>query len=180
MTQEKTKVRIQGEIVDLALKKTSNDKDFFEVKLQQPNTKFPTTCRAFDEALVERFKKAKKGMKIGLEIEEQKSEYQGKAITYRTVVGIVGATAAATPAVKEEPKPAEEAPLFPEDVPAAPKSHWDSREAIIGASWAIDQAQKAWQYLHPQEPGPQDEYLEAVRVIAQEMLAIRDGLANGF
>ncbi len=93
---------LTGEITDIAFKPDKNGNEYVEVSLSQPGKQYATKCRAFDDGMVARFKKARKGMALGLVIEEEHGEYQGRSVTYRNIVGL---TAAGTPLAAEGPPP---------------------------------------------------------------------------
>lgn len=95
----------------------------------------------------------------------------------------------------DRPDTEDDAPLFEEEgeehveppAQGPSQSHWDVRERIIGASWAIDQGRSAVQYQHPNPdefPNTmdnslvEDEYLAEVAKMAQRFLKMRDYLAK--
>jgi len=95
----KTQRNISGTIADLAFKYTAKGDEYAEVSLEEPGNKYPTKARAFNGDLVARFHNAQKGTLVGLAIEEEQGEYNGKPITYRNIVAIVPATTAPPPEV---------------------------------------------------------------------------------
>lgn len=168
MTTETPKPTI-GEIVDVAFKFDKNEKEFAIVSLLPVGQQQPITCRAFNEELVARFKKAKKGMAVGLIIKEEPGgTYKGKPFSYRNIVGITLAKAG----IKEDAPADDPAPLL-EDAPRdTSQDYWVLKDIKIEVSWAIRQAQTALQALGgPQE---EDEYFSQVAVYALRLLDLRD------
>jgi len=102
--------KISGTIDDVAMKRTSRDGKYAEVKLLVSGNTYPLTLRCFDEPLVERLENARRGMETGFLIEERDGEYQGKAITYRNIVGIVSS---ATEPLSDAAKAVIDDGLFP-------------------------------------------------------------------
>jgi hypothetical protein len=98
---------LQGTISDIGFKFTAKGNEFAEVSVSQTGKQYPVKARCFDEDLVARFKKAKKGMGVTLDIEEEPGEYQGKKITYRNIIGILDAqaTPADAPQSAQTPQP---------------------------------------------------------------------------
>ena len=90
-----TPPRIRGTITDVAFKytRTKERKEYAELSVLEVGRESPVKCRAFDKELVDRFKRATKGMTVDLAIEEEPGTYQGKSITYRNIVGVISASA---------------------------------------------------------------------------------------
>lgn len=139
-TKEKTKRTIHGTIADLSQKKDKNGKPFYEVSLQQEGLKYPTKARAFREEMVTRFDKATKGVQIGLEVEEEQGEWQGKPVTYRDIVGIVpfdGLAPVERPASQPKPQNA------PTGAGRASNGHSDDRNDSIERQVIFKEARAA-------------------------------------
>ena len=107
-TAAKTQRNISGTITDVAFKYVgtgaNKGKEYAEVSLLEPGKDFPTKCRAFDEALVTRFKGPMKGTAIGLAIEESEgtiNPHTKKPYTNRDIVAIVPVDAATAQAPAE-------------------------------------------------------------------------------
>ncbi len=83
----------------------------------------------------------------------------------------------------------EDEPLFPDEPPkqGQPKDYWAAREAIIGMSWAIDQARQVVLAVKPPDGGFGDvdlsrkvinEFLADVANLAPRFLGMRDTLVE--
>ncbi len=171
-TQDRVKRTIYGELTDLATK-IGTKGEYSEVKLQVEGQRYPLTCRAFDEALVKQFKQARKGMTVGLEVEEEKGEYTDKdgkkrSVTYRNIVGIVAARESA-PQPPPGTGPAAPAPADARPSEGQTKSdsdlYWEERNRTIEAEWAINQAREMMQWEEADAPSD-GRFLELETLVA--------------
>lgn len=148
MSTQKT---ISGTITDIAFKSGQNG-EYVEVALMQSGMEYPTKCRGFDETLVQRFRQAKKGMGVGLIIEEAPGTFQGKPITYRNIKGIVQAAGDAPDTPRAQRAAAAESP-----------SGVDRQDLIMlqHASGVVAQAYGDWLRID-KATGTFGEYLKAI------------------